>query len=158
MFHRHGHEADEEGDVSVGTELDLSLDAHSFRSVADVCAREILEEDRTTKDFEGDLEHLRFDGGDGIDGALRKAMSDDDEEVMLESAERAAFSEQIIERLQLQLDLPESADRGREARKDVCDRGEKRLRGGNEEKKLEGGGIRDVRGRRRRGRRKVAWA
>ena len=156
MLQRHGHEADEEGDVSVETELDLSLDAHSFRSAADVCAREILEEDRTTKGLEDDLEHLRFDDDVEVDDALREAMSDDGEEVMLESAERTAFSEQIIERLQLQLDLLESAGRDREARKDVCDRGEKRSRNGDEEKKLEEGGIQDVRERRRRGQRKVA--
>ena len=156
MFHRHDHEADEENDVSIKTELNFSLDAHSFRSVANVCAREILEEDRTTKDFEDDLKHFRFNDDDEINDALRKAMNDDDEKIMLESAERAAFSEQIIKRLQLQLDLFESASRSREVKKDVCDRDEKRLRDENEEKKLEEEEIRDVRERRRRDRRKIA--
>ena len=30
MFHRHDHEADEENDVLIKTELNLSLNAHSF--------------------------------------------------------------------------------------------------------------------------------
>ena len=45
------------------------------------------------KDFEDDLEHFRFNDDNEVNDALKKVINDDDEEIMLKLAERAAFSE-----------------------------------------------------------------
>ena len=63
-------------------------------------------------------------------------INDNDEEIMLKSAEKTAFSEQIIKRLQLQLNLFKSANKNHEIKKNVYNRDEKRLRNEDEEKKF----------------------